>query len=210
MSSKRELTVAGQKIWLCAITGTVAGEKKWSESRTTGGSYTPSGRTHISTSVNTRHEFWLVAPDGEERCVELGDSTTSVREHQVVTAVWGAKKGREGGPFLLLQNHNAQTEGWLVKSEASVLKRMGLSDPLLRWSLMGGVAGLIALLVVRGPVSMLLLLLLAAGGMLYGAVQRRAKVQTLKEAATEVVKLEMGRQQARAAALEGADPLLSA
>ena len=210
MSTRRETEVAGEKIWLCALTGAVAGEKKWSESRTSGGSYGPYGHTRIATSVSTRHEFWLVAPDGEEKCVELGNSKVSVRENQVLTAVWGGRSGRDTGPFVLLSNHNAQGHDWLIQDDSLLLKRMGLSNPLLRWSLTGVVAGIVCFALVRGAEAMLAFLLVAIAGIVYGFMQRQAKTRAIREAASEVVNLELTGRRNPAAALENNDPLLPA
>lgn len=210
MSSRREITIGSDKVWLSAITGAVAGEKKWSESRTSGTASPTYGHTHITTRVNTRHEFWLVAPDGEEKCVQLGDSQISVRENQVLTAVWGALNKHNNGPFLLLRNHNAQADNWLIKDDTTLLKRMGFSDPMLLWAFAGFAAGLLSFVVVRGPAALLVLLLCAAGGIFYGVSQRRNKVSAVKEAAAEVVKLEIGRTGAVDPGLESGGPLLPA
>ncbi|RRA47885.1 hypothetical protein D1Y84_05820 [Acidipila sp. EB88] len=172
------------------MTGTVAGEKKWSESRTTGGSTGAYGHVRINTTVNTRHEFWLVAPDGEEKCVKLGNSQLSVRENQVMTAVWGARNGRESGPFLMLRNHNAGSENWLVPSESEVLKGMGMSNPMLLWGAGGIAVGL--LLLILSQMHMLWFgLILMIGASVYGKMQRTGKVRAIQQAAAAAIQLEM-------------------
>jgi len=189
---------------------TVAGEKKWSESRTSGTTHPAYGAGRISTAVSTRHEFWLVAPDGEEKCVELGNSKVSVRDNQVLTAIWGARVGLNSGPFLLLCNHNAQGHNWLISDDSSLLKRMGLSNPFTKWTLMGLCAAVVVFVLVRGPGALPICLLATAGGMIYGFMQRKAKARALREAASEVVNLELSSHRNASSTLEGSDPLLPA
>ena len=190
MSSKREITIAGEKIWLRAITGTVAGEKKWSESRTSGGTVNAYGHTAIRTTVNTRHEFWLIAPDGEEQCLKLGDSKVAVRENQVLTAIWGARDGAASGPFLLIRNHNASAEDWLIQDETRVLKAMSAGNPMVRWGLGGIGAGLVVLFATHFH-AYIFALALMIGCAVYGKVQRSAKVRGIRQAAAASVELEL-------------------
>lgn len=216
MQSRREIQIAGETIWLCAITGTVTGEKKWAESRVSGGDtfahgalYRPGRSISIKTQVNTRHEFWLIAPDGEERCVKLGDSKLAVRDNQVLTAIWGARQGRDNGPFLFLRNHNAGTEHWLASDETAVLRGMGIRNPMVLWGLAGIVAGLLLLALFQ--MSMLIpALLLMGGGAFYGKLQRTAKVRNIREAAAAAIQLELaaGRQMITQSASAHPSPLL--
>ena len=191
MISRREITVAGQSVWLCGMTGVVAGEKKWSESRThsTGGTaYTAPA---IRTSVSTRHEFWLVALDGEERCVEMGNSNVAVREGQLMTAIWGAAEKTNSGPYLILRNNNAQSETWLIPDAKSLLKRMGLSDPVLKFGLIGLGVAFLLFLIMKREMALVLPLIALLSGYFYGTRQRLTKARAVKEAATSAMHLEV-------------------
>jgi hypothetical protein len=176
--------------------------KKWAESRVSGGDtfahgalYRPGRAISIKTEVNTRHEFWLISPEGEERCVKLGNSKLSVRDNQVVTAIWGGRQGRDDGPFLFLRNHNAGTEHWLASDETVLLRNMGVRNPMMLWGLAGIGVGL--LLLVLFQMSMLVpALLVMVAGAVYGKVERTAKVTKIREAAAAALQLEItaGRQ----------------
>ena len=194
MISKREIEIEGEKMWFCGMTGVIAGEKKWSESRTQGGTVGHPGGgvgVRISTTVSTRHEFWLVSPDGDERCVEFGNSNVSVREGQLMTAIWGAAAKTDKGPYLMLRNNNAQTDTWLISDAAGLLKRMGLSDPLTKWGLIGGGAALVLFLILHGGAAFVLPLLALLGGLGYGFQARMTKARAVKQAGLEAMNLEL-------------------
>lgn len=198
MSTKREVEAAGGKLWFCAMTGRVVGEKKWSETRISssgGGGYINQGSgfisaPQVSTRVSTRHEFWLQAPDGEERCVELNDSNTAVREGQILTAVWGARVGKESGPYLFVHNHTAAKESWLIANEKVLLKGMGLADPFLRCTLAGGAVTLY-LSIQNGHMASLEAWTPALLCAVLGVFLRRAKVRNLKQAGQGIFSLEL-------------------
>lgn len=200
MTSRREITLAKESVWLCGMTGNVAGDKKWSESRVQGYGHMPvgaAGRVSIQTKVNTRHEFWLVAADGEERLVEFFDSKVSVREGQTITAIWGARAGQETGPFLMLWNDNSKISNWLIPDPKSLLTRMRLNDPMLMCSL----AGIAAALVCAFPFhSWPFAILLGVAGFLVGNQLRRNKAKEIKAAVTEAMNLELKSLAARAQA----------
>ena len=206
MVSKREITVAGQSVWLCGMTGVVAGEKKWSESRVSGGGgggYMHHGGGYIApqsikTTVSTRHEFWLVASDGEERCVEMGNSNIAVREGQLMTAIWGAEARSKDGPYLMLRNNNAQTDNWLISDAKSLLKRMGLSDPATKFGLIGIGIALLLFCFTRHEMAVVLPLIVILASFGYGTHQRTVKGRAIKEAVTGAMHLEVqefGQQQ---------------
>jgi hypothetical protein len=52
--------------------------------------------------------------------------------------------------------------------------------------------------------------LVAIGGIIYGFMQRRAKAKAIREAASEVVHLELSGRRSPSTALENNDPLLLA
>ncbi len=134
---RQEVTIAGEPVWMEAMTGRVLGEKKWAETHvhgSGGGGSVYAGTGYVSpirvTSTHTtRHEFWVQGANGQEICVALADSPVSVRENQLVSVAWAARQGQARGPFLLLQNRASGEHGWL-EPDRFVLGRMGLRDPL--------------------------------------------------------------------------------
>ena len=142
--------IAGKQVWLEAMTGRVADEKKWNEThiRSSGGGgfvYNGSGfvnPTRISNVNTTRHEFWLVAENGRELCVDLRNSSVQVRPGQVVTMAWGAVQGQKRGPFLLYQNHTTGERQWLQTGN-TVLKAMGFAWLVLDNTLLAAAAVLV-------------------------------------------------------------------
>ncbi len=119
------------------LTGHVLEEKKWSETQvhgSGGGGYMRDGSgfihpVRIASTLTTRHEFWIAGTDGRELCVALGDSPCRVRPGQSVAVAWGARQGRDRGPFLMLENR-ASGERWWLAADAVLLGSMGLRDPL--------------------------------------------------------------------------------
>jgi hypothetical protein len=138
--------------------------------------------------VNTRHEFWLVAPDGEERVVEFFNSAVAVREGQIVTAIWGGRIDRQNGPYLMLRNNNAQSSDWLISDSAALLKRMGLSDPMVKFTLVGMAATVILWWVAH---TWILGLLVGIAGLIIGVLKRKSKAGAIREVVAEAMKLEV-------------------
>ncbi len=98
----------GRNGWLDGFIGTVASSKKWSETRVSGGgnSYIPYGggghiNTTISSSVSTKHEFWLVGSDGKEIKSTLD---IPVRDGHKVLLIWGAADGCTEGKYKYWEN----------------------------------------------------------------------------------------------------------
>ena len=134
---RQEVTIAGEPVWMEAMTGRVLGEKKWAETHvhgSGGGGSVYAGTGYVSpirvTSTHTtRHEFWVQGANGQEICVALADSAARVRENQMVSVAWAARQGQARGPFLLLHNGASRERAWLEPDQL-LLGRMGLRDPL--------------------------------------------------------------------------------
>ena len=141
----------------------------------------------VSTKVNTRREFWLVAPDGAELLIEFFNSHVAVRDGQLVTAIWGAKVKREKGPFLMIRNDNAKNSTWLISGAKSLMQQMGLSNPRVKYSLIG--FGTAALLCLMFQTWEWLLLLIPA--LIMGSARLSQKAEKIKLAVSEAMNLEL-------------------
>lgn len=105
-------------------TGEVMGTNKYSETRvsSSGGGGTVSGyigphggsvngnisAPEITSTVTTKHEFWIRTDDGKEVAIKLTDVDIPLRVGQVITMVSVHKKGGKRGFYCLLVNHNAE------------------------------------------------------------------------------------------------------
>lgn len=192
MISRREIQIEGEKLWMCGMTGVVAGEKKWSETRV----QSSVGHSHlgpvasVSTSVNTRHEFWLVSPDGDERCVQFHHSSIVVREGQMMSAIWGASAKSETGPYLMLRNNNANSQNFLIDEARGLLRQMRASDPAPKWVAGGLISALFLIVLFHSLGGVLLALLVSLGGAAYGMQSRTRKAKAIKQAIIEAMNLE--------------------
>lgn len=183
----RELTLGNARIHFHELTGTVVGEKIWSETHVTssgGGSVVGRHGGYVSApkikaKVHTRRVIWLRDYQGNDRPLELVNFGLPVLEGHQVTAYWATKDGANAGPYVLVVNNSTgQREAIPAGYTALITTRAG--------QFLGAVAlfilliGLLPLAFATGAARWWL----ASGGMaticaiqLRGAQQRLAALQ---------------------------------
>jgi hypothetical protein len=144
----------------------------------------------ITTTGTTRHDFWLVSPDGDELCINLVNLDFNVRDGQIVSAVWGGKAGTQTGPYILFRNLSAQADTWVLNRK-TLLQQLGFSDPLMRAIPVG--VGLFLLLIYLGvsgggaleTLATMLGWLVIPAALIIGSRRREAKGKELQEAVNQ-------------------------
>ncbi|WP_136799653.1 hypothetical protein [Desulfosediminicola ganghwensis] len=63
----------------------------------------------VSSSVSTKHEFWIRKEDGTEKSIQLSDCDIPLREGHKITVVAMGPINDKSGYFTLLINHSANT-----------------------------------------------------------------------------------------------------
>jgi hypothetical protein len=191
---RQEVTIAGEDAWICATTGWVKGEKKWSETHVSGGGARVVGNTvysaPVTTSNATRHEFWICSVDGTETCVDLGNSNVRVRDGQLVSAAWGASKRSDNGPFVMVHNHSGQESKWLIGNDEALIKRMKLKNPLgegKKFLLIALAATGALVFFASSHLLGLLLLVGGIGGLFYSRQQRTEKAAQIRASAQKAL-----------------------
>lgn len=142
--------------------GSVVGANKQLETKVHGGggggsSYRGTGYTapvHISSTTTTHDLIHLADESGTEHALRLQNWDLAVRETHTLTAIWLARKGRKGGPYVAIHNH---TLGDTDYDEQLLAK---LHRPL--WVLLVSLAALFVL-----PVGFGMRLLVTLGGLGY-------------------------------------------
>jgi hypothetical protein len=111
----------------------------WTQTHVTGSGGGGAGYSYKGTGVSrntpvtissrtTRHlQFILKDVTGRERAFELQDIDIACREGNILSVVWGVKKGKEKGPYWLVRNHDTENvhvtqsfrhvfglSGWLI------------------------------------------------------------------------------------------------
>lgn len=108
--------------------GTVVGATKQLETKVSGGggggsTFRGTGYsapTRIQSTTVTHDMVHLADDNGGEHALRLQNWDLSVREGQVLTAVWLVKKGRKKGPYVAIHNHNLQETDYDEKELAKM------------------------------------------------------------------------------------------
>lgn len=104
---KHDISIEGEKVWLCVSYGEVMDQQKWAETHVNG-----SGnqyRTDVSSTVHEKLEFWIREKDGREERIQLSNANFGVRPGQKVWVAWGGGKKRKEGSYLRASNLVANT-----------------------------------------------------------------------------------------------------
>jgi len=141
--------------------GTVVGATKQLETKVSGGggggsTYRGTGYTapvRIQSTTVTHDMIHLADDSGSEHALRLQNWDLTVREEQVLTAVWLVKKGRKKGPYVAIHNHNLNETDY----DKAALAKMHRS----LWML------LVSLAFFFAPVSTGIKLLLVAAGLAF-------------------------------------------
>jgi hypothetical protein len=131
-ASRRELTLNdGTQIWLRKDTGVVESVKDWSDTHVRssgGGGYLREGTGNISapdvriTSVH-RQVFFLKCDDGTQK--ECDTTSINVGVGHTVTAVCGAKQGKNKGYYLGFHNHTTNREAVCQLEDGFPKRKLG-------------------------------------------------------------------------------------
>jgi hypothetical protein len=128
--SRRDLTLTGgMRIWLQKDTGVVQSVKDWSETHVRssgGGGHLSGGTGHvsapiISSSTIHRQVFFVKCEDGTE--MECDTNLINIGVGHQVTLVWGAKQGKDYGPYLGFYNHTTNRDA--VHCDSFGQRRLG-------------------------------------------------------------------------------------
>lgn len=130
----RELTLGSARIHFHELTGTVIGEKIWSETHVTSsggggvvgrhGGYVSAPK--IKAKLHTRRVIWLRDQQGNDHPLELVNFGLPVLEGHQVTAYWATKDGASAGPYVFVVNHSTgQREAIPAGYTALVTSRAG-------------------------------------------------------------------------------------
>ena len=117
----------GKSVEFEAVTGEVLGSNKYAETRvhaTGGGGYMHDGSGQISaptitSTVTTKHEFWVKSESGQEVPVKLSGIDVPLRPGQKVTMISARRKGKgkDNSYWVLLVNHDANRWWRLLSPE---------------------------------------------------------------------------------------------
>ncbi|BCI68285.1 hypothetical protein [Acetobacter aceti] len=113
-----DIEIFGRTMWLYGIEGTVYGLRKWTSTsvQTSGtattyeigpGVYSTHG-PKVTSTVNQHQECWIRSPGGREKQLQ---GVYAVADTQTVRVVWGALKGVDAGPDLVVRNVGTG-KGW--------------------------------------------------------------------------------------------------
>lgn len=135
---------------LDSYSGVVMSSQKWSETHVRssgGGGYLHQGSGHvsaptISSTVSSKHEFWIQTQDGQQVPVQLTDADFPLMPGQLITLVNAPNAKKPNEPrWVYVRNHSAK-QSWILN--AATDQAAGMMHPMRPWSL--GVAfGLLAL-----------------------------------------------------------------
>ncbi|MFM2060424.1 MAG: hypothetical protein RLZZ507_94 [Cyanobacteriota bacterium] len=112
MASNTSPSDLSEKYQLTFITGEAQGTTTWSETHVSGSGYshvyqgTGSGSMHVSSKVNTRHRFYLIADNGGEVEMDTTGLDFNVRDSHRVTGVWCRELNDKENKLIFLYNYN--------------------------------------------------------------------------------------------------------
>jgi hypothetical protein len=127
-------SIFGKEIQLYTYTGIVAESGKNMETRVSGGggggySYNGTGSTapvRITSHTVVHDQIFMIGPDGNEKSFQLQDFNVACRKENKLTVIWGIKKGKQTGPYIIVRNH---TTGETFYNDPAISKLF--SNPLL-------------------------------------------------------------------------------
>ena len=146
-----DIEIFGRTMWLYGIEGTVYGLRKWTSTsvQTSGtattyeigpGVYSTHG-PKVTSTINEHQEFWIKSPGGREKQLQ---GVYAVADTQTVRVVWGALKGTDAGPDLVVQNVRSGN-GWSLNGNLPTdIQCEGTSRLTLRYISAIAVIGLLA------------------------------------------------------------------
>lgn len=106
------------KFW--KISGEVISTNKRGESHLSAGGNNQS--ISISTTIVTKHEFWLKTSNGDEKSITLWNIDIPLREGQNITMIAAGDPVKKNDKYTILINHTAKTYNILL--EVSYLMKM--------------------------------------------------------------------------------------
>lgn len=133
-------------------TGVVSGCSTWSETRVYGGGGANNTNVSISSSVREKQRYFIVDKDGDE--TEINDSGLSVRDGQVVTAVYCGRKNDSNYGFQMgYHNHNTGNSSYVTSSIESLTGKPKKS--MLYWGIFLALFSLVstAMFIVFFPIT---------------------------------------------------------
>jgi len=120
MALLQETVINGKEYGVYYFTGKVVSEKKWSEPEVSGsggggGGYSHQGTGYSSTSpvnitsTTTRFDqFILQGRDEKEKSFNFQNMNIACRDGNILSVLWGIKKGKDEGPYWFVYNHNSE------------------------------------------------------------------------------------------------------
>ena len=169
---------SGKEIQLYNFTGIVAETGKNMETIVSGGggggySYQGTGGTapvSIRSRTVVHDQFFLVDAKGNEMSFQLQDFNIACRRDNKLTVIWGIKKGKDKGPYIIVHNHSTNSTFYDDKSMARLFRL----SPLL---LFGG--GLLAIIILWNIIGGWILAI-AIGGLIYYEITLRKQIKAFK------------------------------
>jgi hypothetical protein len=128
---------------------------KWSETHVSssgGGGYLHQGSGHVSaptvsSTVKSKHEFWIQTADGHQIAVQLTDADFPLMPTQLITLVSAPSAQKPDEPrWVYVRNHSAK-QSWILNAPAAVISAQ--MHPMRPWSI-GVAVGLAALGLLLG------------------------------------------------------------
>ena len=122
-----KFAIFGKEIQLYNYTGIVAESGKNMETRVSGGggggySYNGTGGSapvRITSHTVVHDQIFLIGNDGNEKSFQLQDFNVACRRENKLTVIWGIKKGKETGPYIIVRNH---TTGETFYNDSAITK----------------------------------------------------------------------------------------
>ena len=169
---------SGKEIQLYNFTGIVAETGKNMETIVSGGggggySYQGTGGTApvtIRSRTVVHDQFFLVDANGHEMSFQLQDFNIACRRDNKLAVIWGIKKGKEKGPYIIVHNYSTNSTFYDDKSIARLFRL----SPLLLFG--GGLLAVIILWTIMGG----WILAIAIGVLIYYEVTLRKQIKTFK------------------------------
>jgi hypothetical protein len=131
--------------------GVVMSTQKWSETRvhsSGGGGYVHQGSGHVSaptvsSTVSSKHEFWIQAQDGQQIPVQLTDADFPLMAGQLITLVSVPLPKKPNEPrWVYVRNHSAK-QSWILNGPVKVTA--SLMHARMRPASIGAAIGLLVL-----------------------------------------------------------------
>lgn len=115
MDPFQSVTIADRAIDLYKFSGEVVDEKMWTTTQVSGGGggyNVGSGKQNpisISSTSVAHNQFFLKSDSGEEKAIELPESSVAFRKGHRVTVFWGQTSGTNQSQYVGVVNHTLNT-----------------------------------------------------------------------------------------------------